>query len=110
MPNDLIEKDSFLDSMEYKNYEKYRIEKKNIETSLTENYSISKERLNLFKSLNPDSWDVYFLVGKYYYQHKFYKEALIEFEKALSKEITTVIDKEEVESYIKKAKRKLNDS
>ena len=110
LPNDLIEKDSFLDSMEYKNYEKYRIEKKNIETSLTENYSISKERLNLFKSLNPDSWDVYFLVGKYYYQHKFYKEALIEFEKALSKEITTVIDKEEVESYIKKAKRKLNDS
>ncbi len=110
LPNDLIEKDSFLDSMEYKNYEKYRIEKKNIETSVTENYSISKERLNLFKPLNPDSWDVYFLVGKYYYQHKFYKEALIEFEKALSKEITTVIDKEEVESYIKKAKRKLNDS
>ena len=110
LPQYLIEKDSFIDSREFNNYEKYRIEKRNIEGDIANNENISKERLNTFKSLNPDSWDVYFLAGKYYYQKKFYKEALIEFESSISKEITTVNEKEVIESYIKKTKRKLNDS
>ena len=110
LPEYLIEKDKFVNSNEFVNYEKFRIEKINIERSINDKMNISNDRLISFKSLNSDSWEVYFLVGKYYYQHKLYKEALIEFEKALSKEITTVTDKEEVENYIKKTKRKLNDS
>ena len=60
--------------------------------------------------MNPEFWEVYYLVGTYYYNKKYYKAALTKFEEALSKEITTVIDKENIEKYINKTKRKLNDS
>ena len=49
-------------------------------------------------------------MGNYYYDKRYYKAALSKFEAALSKEITTVSDKENIENYIKKINRKLNDS
>ena len=106
LPQYLIEKDSFINSNEFVNYEKYRAEKINIEKIIDDKGKLSADRLNYFKSLNPDSWDVYFIAGKYYYQNKYYKAALNEFKKALSKEITTIPDKEKVEKYIKKTERK----
>jgi hypothetical protein len=106
LPQYLIEKDSFITSEEFANYEKYRIERINIEKVIIDKGNLSIDRLEYFKSLNPDSWDVYFLVGKYYYQKRYYSAALNEFEEALLKEITTQPEKEIVEDYIKKIKRK----
>ena len=106
LPQHLIDKDNFMNSNEFVNYEKYRVEKEYIEKIIDDKGKLSTERLNYFKSLNPDSWDVYFIAGKYYYQNKYYKAALNEFKKALSKEITTIPDKEKVEKYIKKTERK----
>jgi hypothetical protein len=106
LPQYLIEKDSFITSEEFTNYEKYRIERINIEKVIIDKGNLSIDRLEYFKSLNPDSWDVYFLVGKYYYQKRYYSSALNEFEEALLKEITTQPEKEIVEDYIKKIKRK----
>lgn len=60
-----------------------------------------------YQSLNPDFWLVYYQSGKYYFNKKEYSKAKTEFEKALTKEITTVPDKENVEKYLKKTNKKL---
>ncbi len=103
----LIEKDSFIYSPKFKDYEKYRILERKIEKAITDETSISISELDHYKSLNPYLWKVYFITGKYLYQNKQYKVALKEFEQALLLEITTVPDKLSIEKYIKKTKRKL---
>jgi tetratricopeptide (TPR) repeat protein len=55
--------------------------------------ALTDEFLNHYQSLNPDFWKVYYLTGKYYFSRKDYSKAKTEFEKALTKEITTVPDK-----------------
>lgn len=110
LANLLIERDSFIDSEAFKNYEVFRKEKIEIENSIEEKQTISSEKLTQFISLNPDFWEVYYLVGKYNYEKRFYKAALLRFEEALTKEITTVPNRKKIEEYITKIKRKLNDS
>jgi len=110
LPNDLIKKDPFINSVAFSNYEKYRIERRKLELAIENKESFNLENLEAFISLNPEFWEVYYIVGTYYYNNKNYKAALTKFEKALSKEITTVMDRENVEKYINKTKRKLNDS
>ena len=62
----------------------------------------SSELLKELESANPEYWEVYELVGKYYYEKGYDAAALIEFKKALTKEITTVPDRVRIEKYIKK--------
>lgn len=106
----LIEKDSFIGSIEYKNYELYKLEKNDIQLAIDNKGKLDVDRLNNFKNLNPYSWEVYYLVGLYFYQNKYYQAALNEFEESLLKEISTIPEKEKIKNYIKKIKRKLNDS
>jgi len=106
----LINKDPFLDSQEFKNYETYKLEKKNIQIAIDNKETLDVNRLNNFKELNPYSWEVYYIVGLYYYQNNYYQAALKEFEESLLNEISTIPDKEKIKIYIKKIKRKLNDS
>ena len=68
---------------------------------------MSDEFIEHYQSLNPDFWLVYYQAGKYYFKQKEYSKARFEFEKALTKEITTVPDRENVEKYLKKTLRKL---
>ncbi|MDC9723549.1 MAG: C45 family autoproteolytic acyltransferase/hydrolase [Urechidicola sp.] len=103
----LIEKDSFVNSDEFHNYEKYRKEKVRLVEKTEEGVVYNSKDIATFKSYNPHNWEVYFLVGEYYYEQKQYTAALVEFEKALTKEITTVPDRKRVEQYIKKIKRKI---
>jgi len=107
---DLIKEDPFVNSIAFSNYEKYRIEKIKLEQAIENKKGFDIENLEAIINLNPDFWEVYYLVGTYYYNKKYYKAALTKFEEALSKEITTVVDKEKIEKYINKTKRKLNDS
>jgi len=107
MPGLLIAKDPFIDTQEFRNFEEYKVEKAEIELLISNKEYISQEKLNKFKSLNSHSWQVYYLVGYYFYQKKYYHAAQIEFEKALEKEITTEPDRKSIENYIKKIKRKL---
>tara|TARA_R110000787_G_scaffold183014_3_gene295023 strand:- start:8949 stop:10628 length:1680 start_codon:yes stop_codon:yes gene_type:complete len=106
----LIKKDSFAKSDEFKNYEAYRIEKRKIKIGIKNKEDYSQEELEKFISLNPNLWEVYYLTGKYYFEKKYYKAALLKFNEALTKEVTTVPDQEKVKKYILKIKRKLNDS
>lgn len=106
----LINKDPFINSVAFSKYEEYKIEKSKLEKVIENKNTYNLEDLENFISLNPDFWEVYYLVGNYYYDKRYYKAALSKFEAALSKEITTVSDKENIENYIKKINRKLNDS
>ncbi|WP_312767257.1 C45 family autoproteolytic acyltransferase/hydolase [Epilithonimonas sp.] len=99
-----IRKDSFVDSQEFKNYEEY---KKLGSQFDDDNKILSDQFIERYQSLNPDFWWVYYQAGKYYFKQKEYQKAKIEFEKALTKEITTVPDKKNVEKYLKKTLKKL---
>lgn len=102
-----IAKDPFLATVEFKNYQKFRIEDEKIDSYLKKKDTISSEFIQEYQSLNPDYWVVYYKVGLYFYQKKEYTLAQNHFEKALTKEITTLPEKQKVEKYIKKIKSKL---
>lgn len=106
----LIAKDTFLDSNAYKNYQMYRQTKNLIKKAIDHDEYLSEKDILYFKSLNSNYWELYFLIGKYYWNKKYYTAALNEFEKAGSLEIPSVQERNLVEDYINKIKRKLNDS
>jgi predicted choloylglycine hydrolase len=102
-----IPKDPFLETIQYKNYQKFRIEDDKIDLYLKNKESISPEFISNYQSLNPDYWVVYYKAGLYFYQKKQYELSQSNFEKALTKEITTAPEKTAIEKYLKKIKRKL---
>ncbi|KQT24830.1 acyl-CoA--6-aminopenicillanic acid acyl-transferase [Chryseobacterium sp. Leaf405] len=103
-----IAKDPFVDSQEFKNYEEYKKLSSQIEDAIDhKEQMLSEEFISHYQSLNPDFWLVYYQAGKYYFNQKEYAKAKTEFEKALTKEITTVPDKENVEKYLYKTLKKL---
>lgn len=105
-----IAKDPFVDTQRFKDYEAYKIIKRKIQMVIKNKEWISAGQLHNFKQLNSSSWEVYYLAGEYLYQQKYYSAALIEFNKAMTMEISTIPYKEKIEAYIKKIKRKLHDS
>ncbi|MFH6960998.1 C45 family autoproteolytic acyltransferase/hydrolase [Flavobacterium plurextorum] len=102
-----IAKDPFLETTAYENYKKFRIEDHKIDSLLEKKESISAAFIQNYQSLNPDYWVVYYKPGLYFYQIKDFQQAKLNFEKALTKEITTAPEKEKIEKYLKKIKRKL---
>ena len=102
-----IAKDPFLETTAFKNYQKFRIEDHKINLYLKNKTKIPFDFIENYQSLNPDYWVVYYKTGLYFYQQKYFELAKENFEKALTKEITTVPDKEAIEKYLKKLKRKL---
>ena len=107
-PELTIEADAFQFTEAYRNYEAYRISSKELQHAIGDDAHIPLEKLTETIQLNPEYWEVYYLVGTYYYEKGFYTAALHAFETAKTKEITTVPDQEELEKYIKKIKRKLD--
>lgn len=107
-PDLTIAEDPFAGSQEFKNYEEYRKLSSQIESAADDKEKrIGEEAMAHYQSLNPDFWLVYYQAGRYYFNHKDYSRAKTEFEKALTKEITTVPDKENVEGYLRKTLKKL---
>ncbi|AZB09684.1 acyl-CoA--6-aminopenicillanic acid acyl-transferase [Chryseobacterium sp. G0162] len=104
-----IPRDPFADSEEFESYELYRmLSKEIIEATEKKNMELTDDFIPSYESLNPDFWKGYFLGGKYYYHKKEYSKAKIEFEKALTKEITTVPDQKMIEKYLNKTNKKIN--
>jgi predicted choloylglycine hydrolase len=101
-----IAKDPFLATVQYKNYELFRIEDRKMDVFLEDKKELLVNFINHYQSLNPDYWVVYYKAGLYFYQKRDYKRAQEQFEKALAKEITILPQKEEIEKYIQKIKRK----
>ena len=102
-----IASDSFIESDSYKNYEKFRIEDRKMDAIIENKSNLDSDFGKNYQSLNPDYWLVYYKIGWFFYQKKNYTEAKIQFEKALTKEITTLTAKQEIEKYLKKINRKL---
>lgn len=101
-----IAKDSFIETIEFKNYQKFKIEDHKMDLYLKNKETVSFEFIQNYQSLNPDYWVVYYKAGLYFYQKKYFQLAQSNFEKALTKEITTVPEKETIEKYLKKLRRK----
>jgi len=102
-----IAKDPFLETTAYQNYKKFKIEDSKIDSILENKETVSSEFLKNYQALNPNYWVVYYKTGLYFYQKKEFLQAKLNFEKALTHEITTIPEKEEIEKYLKKVKRKL---
>jgi hypothetical protein len=105
--NSNIPRDPFLDSQAYKNYEFFRIEDRKMDGFLENKTILTSDFAKNYQSLNPSYWLVYFKIGVSFYQHKEYQRAKEEFEKSLTKVITTVQDRIKIEKYLRKIKRKL---
>ncbi|MEX1192668.1 MAG: C45 family autoproteolytic acyltransferase/hydrolase [Brumimicrobium sp.] len=103
-----IPEDPFLKTKAYKNYEEFRIIDRSVDRALSnEDQSFSLEKIDHYKSLNPDYWVVYYKAGKLYYNAGKYELAKKEFEKALQKEITTLTDCSKVEEALQKTNKKI---
>lgn len=106
IPSELISEDPFTKTEAFKNYEAYRILERTIEAALEADTELNSSELSKVTTLNPDYWKAHYLVGRYYYKQEQYKKASEAFQKANSKEITTVPDAERVVKYLKKSNRK----
>ncbi|MEG1591459.1 C45 family peptidase [Chryseobacterium sp.] len=101
-----IAKDPFVDSQEFENYEEFKFAHSEIQSAIdSDNMILTDDFIPHYQSLNPDFWLVYYQSGKYYFKQKEFSKAKTEFEKALTKEITTIPDKENIERYLKKVKK-----
>ncbi|GAA4775432.1 MULTISPECIES: C45 family autoproteolytic acyltransferase/hydolase [Flavobacterium] len=102
-----IAKDKFVYSKEFQDYEKYRTQSTVFDKIIEDKGVVSSEFVTDYQKLNPEHWIVYYKAGEYYYQKKEFQKAKIQFETALTKEITTLTDKENIEKYLKKINKKL---
>ncbi|WP_278379214.1 C45 family autoproteolytic acyltransferase/hydolase [Chryseobacterium arthrosphaerae] len=102
-----IARDPFADSKEFRNYEEYRKVSMQVNNAADNKENLTDDFLIHYKSLNPDFWKVYYTTGKYYFSKKEYSKAKTEFETAMTKEITTVPDRKEIQKYLKKTLNKL---
>lgn len=103
-----IVRDPFADSEEFAHYEQSKMLAKEInEAAENKDILLTDDLIPYYQSMNPDFWQVYYQSGKYYFNKKEYSKAKTEFEKALTKEITTVPDRKNVEKYLKKTLKKL---
>jgi len=103
-----IAKDPFVESKEFEDYEEFKFANGEVQNAIDDkDVVLTDDLIPHYQSLNPDFWLVYYQAGKYYYKQKDYSKAKIEFEKSLTKEITTDPDRENVEKYLKKTVKKL---
>ena len=107
-PELTIDKDGFQFTQEFKDYETYRVLSRTLQDAISNDKTVLPVLIYEIQHLNPEYWEVYYLVGLYYFEKGYFSAALNAFEKAKTKEITTVPDLQETDAYIKKLKRRLN--
>jgi len=96
---------SFIKTEAYKDYEKYRKLRRELLAIIDQKGRANLQLLTDLKASNPEYWEVYVLVGKYYYDKGYNTLALKEFKLALTKEVTTVPDRELIKKYVRKIER-----
>ena len=85
-----IAKDPFLETEAYTNNEAYRILELKVSNLIKENEVIDEKKLEKLIQLNQNYWKAYYLAGLYFYKHKQYAQALINFKLTAKKEFTTL--------------------
>lgn len=102
-----IPADSFLYTQAYRNYETYRIRRKELTDRTVRGEPVTQTFITTFEQLNPDFWETYYLLGRYFYRRKDYKQARWHYRMALSKEIPTEPDRDHILKLIRKCSRKI---
>lgn len=102
-----IAEDPFLHTETYRNYERYRALRNEIEQAIANEAHLAQDLLSEFTALNPEYWEAHYLVGTYNLEKGYDRVALDAFLEAKSKEITTLPDRERVEKQIRKLSRRL---
>src|SRR5690606_3421679 len=98
-----IPEDTFMYSEDFKKYELYRDLNRQVDKALgNKKLTLTQDFIESYQSSNLELWVVYYKIGKYYMDRGFDRAAKREFEKALSKEITTLSDRVQIEKYLKK--------
>ena len=100
-----IPKDDFIKTTAFANYERYRELRQTLLQIIDKEERASAELISDIKRMNPNYWEVYALVGEYYYQRGYLAAAQIAFEMALTKEVTTVLDRKRIEKKLRGLKR-----
>ncbi len=100
-----IPADPFASSVEFKNYEKFRVQMRNLEAAIAAGTNVSDAELHDFQQLNPTFWKTDFLIGEYYRGERRYADALRHYRLAASKAVTTKVDEVLIAKRIKKCER-----
>ncbi len=105
-----IPPDSFLYSEDYKNFMFFKKEKDNIKNAVkNQNFSISEDEMKKFASSNPEYFYTWQIAGDYYFAKKAYSKAKDLYKIALTKEITTLPEKEQIEKNMKQIDELIKD-
>lgn len=102
----VLPEDEFKYSEEFKNYEEFRKLDRVIDKAVAKDEKLPAGFIETYQKLNPEHWKVYYSTGLYYYKKGYLAAAKEQFEKALSKEITTLPARENIEGYLRKLNRK----
>jgi Tfp pilus assembly protein PilF len=90
-------------SVDYQNYEQFRILNREFDQALSDkNITLSSQQIEAYLSSNPDYWMVYYKLGEYYLQKGYDRAAAQAFQKALTKEITTLPNRQMIVNKLKK--------
>lgn len=92
-----VKEDPFLHSRAYGGYERYRVLDRMLDRALKAHTVLPDSFFEEYISLNPELWSVYYKSGKYFKNRKQKDKARIYFETALTKEITTLPARREIE-------------
>lgn len=103
----LIPADPFMHSQAFGNYEIFRKKSRDIVERTAAKVYIGTDELESFIALNPDYWMAYKIAGDYFFRHKAYDKALEYYQEAMTKEVTTLPDKEYVLRQISICKKKM---
>ncbi len=96
----IIEKDSFLFNQDYHNFEQWKKTKNKITDYLLFNTDKPVFDIEQFIQLNANSYNTYYLLGRFYYKREEYKKAKEMFEQALQKDLPSQSLNEEIENYL----------
>lgn len=95
--SETVSEDPFLYSAAYAGYERYRTLDRELGKALKEHTLLPDSFFEEYISLNPELWSVYYKAGKYFKNNKQQDKARAYFETALTKEITTLPARREIE-------------
>jgi isopenicillin-N N-acyltransferase like protein len=96
----IIKEDSFLRTKEYEDFEKHKTIRNKLNDYILFNAQEPHFDKNKFIRLNPNSYNTYFILGRFYYKREEYKKAKEMFEQALQKDLPSQSLNKEIENYL----------
>ena len=105
-----IQEDPFLHSEEYKQFEYFKEIKKNIirMVMMGKELTLSPEEVGAFIASNPQSFEVYFNLGRYYEAKGAYCDAMGMYKLSLTKVVASKREEEQIKSMVKAMEKQCN--